>query len=175
MNLTPETADIINSAMSCLQTGDKTMTLGLVDIVDLWPFGRTYLASTTAEEVFIQFKGFHHSKNMVLNLKDALSGLSENTTVQAAVIKCSQEDAENGFPQQMHEIKLTADINSHFDAIINLLNEIETIPDEELYYFEAKLQSKDLKNKIFSGFIEYATKKQNEEKATVCHRSFLLE
>lgn len=175
MNFTPEMAEKINSAMSCLQSHDKTMILGLVDIVDQWPFGKTYLASTTAEEVFIQFKGFRQSKIMLWNLKDALSGLTENVTVKTAVIKCNHIDVDQATQPPIHEINLVADINSSYSEIVQLLIKIEEITDNNLYYFESKLQSKDLKNKIFSGYVEYATKKENEEKITVHHRSFLLE
>lgn len=175
MNLSPETAEILNSTMNCLQNENKSVTLGLMDIIDLWPFGKTYLATTTAEEVFIQFKGFRQSKVVILNLKNALSGLVENTTIQSAVIKCNHEDINQEMPQPLHEISLTADINSQYDVIIQLLNEIEAIPDKNLQYFESKIQSNDLKNKIFSGYIEYATKTENEERATIHHRSFLLD
>lgn len=175
MNFTPEMAETINSAMSCLQTDDKSMTRGLVDITDLWPYGKTYLASTTAEEVFIQFKGFRNSKIMLFNLKNALGGLIENDTVKTAVIKCNHVDVDTMTQPPINEINLTANINSSYNEIVQFLNEIEEIPDDILYYFEAKLQTRDLKNKVFAGYIEYATNNENDDRISICHKSFLLE
>lgn len=175
MNLTPEEEESINSTMNCLRTNDKTIILGMVDIVDIWPSGRAYLASTTAEEVFIEFRGVRHSKTMILNLREALRGIVENNTVQTAVMKCVRTDTENDLIQELHEVNFSAEIEPSFDEIIQLLNGIETIPDEEFYSFEAKIQSCDIRNKIFSGYVEYAVKQIDEERATVFHKSYLLQ
>lgn len=175
MNLSPETEEMINSTLNSLRNNDNSVTLGMVDIIDLWPFGKIFLASTTAEEVYIEFKGHYHSKTMVQNVTEALSGLIENVSVNTAVLKCTQIDEQHQMPQPLREIRLTADFNAPFSEISQLLSEIMAIPDEELYYFEAKLESTDVKNKIFSGYIEYAIKMVNEEKASIRHRSFLRE
>lgn len=124
--------------MNCLRTNDKTIILGMVDIIDIWPSGRAYLASTTAEEVFIEFRGVRHSKTMILNLREALRGIVENNTVQTAVMKCVRTDTENDLIQELHEVNFSAEIEPSFDEIIQLLNEIETIPDGGILFIRSK-------------------------------------
>lgn len=171
MNITPKMGDKLNSVISDIQSPDRCMTLGLVDIVNLWPYGRTYLAATTAENIFIEFKGYHHSKTMIANLKYALGGLVENSTVEEATIKCSQID-EHSCP---NEIDFKVKTNVPYEEILQMIGTIDELPEEKLYYFEAKMQSKDLQNKKFTGYLEYATTEGGDNKIVVMHNAFLLE
>lgn len=173
MNITPEMGDKLNSVISDIQSPDRSMTLGLVDIVNLWPYGKTYLAATTAENIHIEFKGYHHSKTMIANLKYALSGLIENSTVEEATIKCTQiNENHNSCP---NGIDLKVKMNIPYDEILQTINAIDELPEERLYYFEAKMQSTDLPNKKFTGYIEYATTNGYDSKIVVTHNAFLLE
>lgn len=175
MNITPEMGDRLNTIMADIQSPDQSMTLGLMDIVSLWPKGKDYLATTTAEQVLIEFKGYQYSKTMIANLRDALSGLILNTTVKSESIKCTQMDEMHEWHSSPNGINIKADVNIPYEEIVRAINEIDEIPENNLQYFEAKIISNDLPNKIFTGYLEYAANNGTDNKTIVTHKAYLLE
>lgn len=156
MNITPETAHGFNTMVETMQAEGHNMTLGMMEIDYLWPFGKTLVQNTSAHRLFIGLVGQRYSKIMLENLQGILEGLKINRKTKKVVIECDTQSKMEPHEYKKSWINAEIEPNQIINRTLAILTVLNEMPSEELYYVQFHLQTGDLQQGEIKGYFNFA-------------------